>query len=272
MLEWDEFRTDLVCVYSCTNDKRERFLHCHAEYEIYYFLQGDVDYQVDGRHYRMKPESILLIPPDCLHGFINKSSQPYQRFAIHFSPKILDESERSLLLQDFTTPDKCYPKLAKDQTDMLTQSVMECRFLEEPLQKIALKTRIAALLLYIHQTLVPDKLNLLPGTDERIRNIVRYINNNLTEEIFLDDLVKKFNISKSHIGVLFRREMGTTVNRYLCLKRLIVARQKIQTGSSAQEAAYKAGFNDYSNFFRAYKSLFGAAPTFRDDSMPQGII
>jgi AraC-like DNA-binding protein len=32
-------------------------------------------------------------------------------------------------------------------------------------------------------------------------------------------------------------------------------------GCPAEEAAYKSGFNDYSNFYRAYKAFFGITPS-----------
>jgi AraC-like DNA-binding protein len=41
--------------------------------------------------------------------------------------------------------------------------------------------------------------------------------------------------------------------------------QEMRSGRGAEEAAYKAGFNDYSNFYRSYKSVFGIMPSDRAD-------
>jgi AraC-like DNA-binding protein len=60
---------------------------------------------------------------------------------------------------------------------------------------------------------------------------------------------------------MFRKETGTTVTQYIRIKRLVMARQEILKGCTADEAAYKAGFNDYSNFYRAYKAFFGIVPS-----------
>lgn len=35
-------------------------LHCHHSYEVYYFLDGDAEYLVEGRVYRPAPGSVLL--------------------------------------------------------------------------------------------------------------------------------------------------------------------------------------------------------------------
>jgi AraC-like DNA-binding protein len=45
------------------------------------------------------------------------------------------------------------------------------------------------------------------------------------------------------------------------MKRLGLARQEIARGGHPEEAAYSAGFKDYSNFFRAYKSFYGSSPS-----------
>jgi AraC-like DNA-binding protein len=58
-----------------------------------------------------------------------------------------------------------------------------------------------------------------------------------------------------------RQTTGTTVNHYIRIKRLGLARQEILLGASAQKAAYRMGFNDYSNFYRAYKSFYGGLPS-----------
>ncbi|MDR2095289.1 MAG: helix-turn-helix domain-containing protein [Treponema sp.] len=57
---------------------------------------------------------------------------------------------------------------------------------------------------------------------------------------------------------------GTTIHHYILLKRLTLVRQRIWNGYGVEEATYKAGFNDYSNFYRAYKSVFHIKPSVMD--------
>jgi AraC-like DNA-binding protein len=49
--------------------------------------------------------------------------------------------------------------------------------------------------------------------------------------------------------------------KYISAKRLEFARQEILNGARFGEAAYKAGFHDYTTFFRAYKSFYGCPPS-----------
>ena len=69
-----------------------------------------------------------------------------------------------------------------------------------------------------------------------------------------------FTISKNYLNTLFQKETDTTVNRYIREQRLYIAHEEIVAGKHAEEAAFTAGFNDYSTFYRAYKTHFGISP------------
>ena len=47
---------------------------------------------------------------------------------------------------------------------------------------------------------------------------------------------------------------------YLLRKRIAQAQQLLAEGASAQDAALKSGFRDYSAFYRAYLRIMGHSP------------
>jgi AraC-like DNA-binding protein len=256
----DILNSDLLYTWSSISDELGHKLHCHAEYEIYYFMQGDVEYRLEGHPYTLTPESLLLIPPNSVHGVTIKSKELHRRVSIHFLPELLDEAERTLLLEIFYAPHLYYPDLSKTKIGFLVQSVLDCKDMDGALQKAALKHRAISLLTCIYQLHLQNGASPAPR-DERIQAILKYLNINLDKPVSLDRLSEEFYISKNHLNVIFRRETGTTVNQYVRIKRLTLAQQEIWKGRTAEEAAYKVGFNDYSNFYRAYKALFGIMPS-----------
>jgi AraC-like DNA-binding protein len=260
MKEDDILTSDLLYVWSQYSDEVYQKIHCHAEYEIYYFIQGDIEYRIEGRHYIMAPESLLLIPPNCFHGVIVKSTEPYRRIAVHFRPELLDDTERPLLLGLFQAERMYYPELSNSGIGFLVQSIADCKNLEESLRAIAIKHRSIALLTHICN-IHSHKMTSSTPPDRRIQAVLRYVNGNLQRPITIEQLVDRFHISRNHLNILFRRETGTTIHHYILLKRLTLVRQEIWNGYGIEEAAYKAGFSDYSNFFRAYKTFFGDKPS-----------
>lgn len=72
--------------------------HRHAEPELYFGLEGEVDVMVNGHLHRLKPGVALFIPGDALHG-VPQAEQPvrwlytfakdaFPDIAYHFAPLV----------------------------------------------------------------------------------------------------------------------------------------------------------------------------------------
>ncbi|MDR0568420.1 MAG: AraC family transcriptional regulator [Spirochaetaceae bacterium] len=253
-------KSDSAYMWSSISDEPYHEIHCHSEYEIYYFMQGDVEYLIEGDRYSPSPVSLLLIPPNSMHGVTIRSAQLYWRASVHFLPELLAEDEQFLLTELFQGSCRYYPDVSPATMDFLFQEILDCKNMEDPLRKTALKCRITSLLTHVCRIHQQNKTPAEPK-DERIQAIRTYLNGNLQKNIALEELSRKFRISKNHLNVLFRREIGVTAMHYLRIKRLVFARQSMRQGLSAEDAAYTSGFNDYSNFYRAYRGFFGGKPS-----------
>jgi len=105
--------------------------------------------------------------------------------------------------------------------------------------------------------------------NERVVEILRYIDGHLTEDITIEGLAERFFLSRYHMMRLFREHTGLTIHSYLVDRRLMNARDLIGKGYGATEACYKAGFNSYCTFCRAFNKRFGMSPTGRSDKTLQ---
>ena len=103
----------------------------------------------------------------------------------------------------------------------------------------------------------------LPCDEERDigREIIDHINANLSNRISLEDISREVHMSPSQVSRIFRRLTGTSVYDYVLSKRLIIAQELISQGENATEAAQRAGFGDYSAFYRLCKKRLGVSPT-----------
>jgi AraC-like DNA-binding protein len=234
--------------------------HVHAGYEIIYVFSGDVEFYLEGYKYPFLSESLFLTPPDAFHGWKPLSPRLYHRVSIVFMPELFDRAEQSLFLKLFNTGSRFFPNTSSRNIIFYITALLECKDMEQSLQKIALKSRLVSLLSEI--TRLHSTQAIEPASnDKRIMGVLKYLGEHLREELSLENIARRFNISKNYLNLLFRQATGTTVNHYIRAKRLGLARQEILNGSDAQEAAYKVGFNDYSNFYRAYKAFYGSMPS-----------
>lgn len=90
--------------------------------------------------------------------------------------------------------------------------------------------------------------------------LFRFIHAHLLEEITLERLEEKFYISRCHIAREFKRQTGESVHQYIVKSRLDLCLSYIEQGLPITEVYKRSGFNDYNNFFRAFKKQYGMTP------------
>jgi AraC-like DNA-binding protein len=103
---------------------------------------------------------------------------------------------------------------------------------------------------------------MVQNEDELGARVIRYLNNNIDSDVSLDSLAKRFFVSKYYLCRAFKKHNGVSVHGYITHKRIMYAKQLIESGETASGAAYKVGFGDYSAFYRAYVKIVGKSPTF----------
>lgn len=263
------YNTDVVFHYleSIEHD-REFQTHFHDIYEIYYFVDGDADYFVEGKQYHLQPDSLLLLAPHAIHGVRVNSPEQYKRYTIHFNSKLIDIERRTFLLSAFSDSkhdgvhEIHFQNLRSFNLYPYLDALINCeklpRSLSEKLIPVQLEALLAKLVLMHHSLKNSDNSITLSKTAADVTN---YINQHITENITLDALCEKFYVSKVHLNRIFTKSIGTTVFEYIAYKRIALARQLLENGVPAKEAAAQVGYNDYSTFFRAYKKIIGSAPT-----------
>lgn len=94
-----------------------------------------------------------------------------------------------------------------------------------------------------------------------ISDCIEYINKNLSSIISIKKLSKKLNVSESALTHTFKKEMGISVHKYIQQKRLVYAKNLIESGEKPTTIFLDCGYNDYSAFYKAYCKMFGHSPS-----------
>ncbi|MDD2734978.1 MAG: helix-turn-helix domain-containing protein [Desulfuromonadaceae bacterium] len=107
-----------------------------------------------------------------------------------------------------------------------------------------------------------DAVQLHADLPEGLLKSVRYMNENLTERIYLDDLAKQAGTSKFHFCYNFKLHVGMTPMQFLTIRRIERAKILLRKGGlSITSVAYMIGFGDVSEFNRQFKKIAGLAPS-----------
>lgn len=233
--------------------------HYHKECEILYVVNGGLDFFIKGSMYHVVSDSLLLIPSNLTHERIYPLGKTSHRISIHFLPEMLSKTERDFFQNLFTKP-LYFLDVSRHDLNFFIRAVTECKLMETPLQEIAVKLRLKALISQI-QYLSSTKAVKPVVLDERITKVLTYLEKNFNKDISLDDLADRFYITKNHLNFLFHNTVGIPIKKYIIAKRLGFARKEILGGEHPTQVAYHAGFHDYPTFYRAYKIFYGISPS-----------
>ena len=91
--------------------------------------------------------------------------------------------------------------------------------------------------------------------------IIAYVNDRLDKDVSLEAVAKQFFVSKYYLCRAFKKYSGVSLHSYINHKRVMYAKQLIESGETAAVAAYKVGFGDYSAFYRTHIKILGVPPT-----------
>ena len=64
-------------------------MHAHERMEIFYFLSGCGAYLIEGTQYDLCAGDVLIMRHAEAHKLLIRPDEPYDRIAIHFSPRLL---------------------------------------------------------------------------------------------------------------------------------------------------------------------------------------
>lgn len=91
--------------------------------------------------------------------------------------------------------------------------------------------------------------------------VMAYVDGHLSLPLSLDELARRFFVSKFYLCRSFKAYAGESLHGYRTRRRVESACRLMASGETAASAAWKMGFGDYSAFYRACKKHCGCAPT-----------
>ena len=268
---------------------KEVALHHHDFYEVYFFLSGNVQYNIESRSYLLTPGDVLLISPMELHQpMFGPEQREYERIVLWIDKQFLEGL--SMPGQHFTA---CFDSSSPNHSNLLRPEGVQRQFLmflleqliqesgsQEPYQEICALSYLAQVLVLLNRLALQQRKEEPVATqDSTVYNVLGYINEHYNENLTLDELANRFFVSKYHLSREFQRLVGTSVHRYIVQKRLVMAKQMLSSGRPSSEVYQHCGFGDYSNFYRAFRAEYQISPkeyvlrlkssAYREDPLPK---
>ena len=248
-------------------------LHWHAELEIVVIKKGTGLISVDFEKRTVSSGDIVFIRPGQLHSIEQNGARKMEYENIILKPELLISGEADLCARQFITPLmkgelRCvtfltpavpgYPEIS----DCISRIDHLCEKRPDGYQ-LAVKGFLFQLvfLLLSHRQKKSTSPALQTKSLEKIKTILKYVEEHYAEHITIGDMAAITFYSKSHFMKFFKAHMGTGFIEYLNDYRLTIAERLLRTSdATVLEIAEKSGFDNLSYFNRMFKRKYGQSP------------
>jgi AraC family transcriptional regulator len=256
----------------CTSGPRDRaFEEQHRRFSIAMVLAGSFQYRGSNASRRpaelMTPGSLLLGSPGQYFECSHEHAAGDRCISFRYSPEYFEQIAGDAGARKGKP---AFPVLKVSPVRNLTPLLARaCAFLEETPSSICdfhvaweeLGIELAAIAGKLANAVSTRSGAALPSAIARVTDVVRTIEDHLGTPLPLARLARESRLSPYHFLRIFEQVTGVTPHQYIRRMRLREAAIRLSTGrEKVLDLALDCGFNDPSNFCRAFVEELGATP------------
>ena len=241
--------------------------HVLPFHEIFYLSSGECTSFIDHNIYKFGKGDLVIVPGGCLHKTIYTGKGIHERIVISFRQEITDWIKEQIgaeYLKNCMVPGVInIPEKRRNYVDSLLDKLMFENDTPDILSTAFIKAGLVELLLFIIRcTEYEDNVIKEIDVDNRkIQEVATYIFEHYTENILLEDVADKFDMSKSFLSKRFKTATGFGFKEYIINLRIQNAcRLLLETNKSITDIAFECGFNDSNYFGDSFRKIKGISP------------
>ena len=219
-------------------------------------LSGRQTVAVDFREISIEEQQALIIAPGQVHGAIGNPSD--SGFIIVFPPESISESEIQLI-EEYSLRTKAISLNDADYKDVTTLYEM---LLHRGDKTTEVEYSIASTIKSIILQQISNEENDTPNRYVRlVIELRKLLKTNIAHEKSSSAYADMMNISGVYLNEAVNFVTGMSTTNYIISFALLSAkRDMVYTNLSAQEIAFRLGYEDYSYFSRLFRKHVGVSP------------
>ena len=99
------------------------------------------------------------------------------------------------------------------------------------------------------------------SSEDPVEEVTRYVHEHISQDIKRSDLAEHVHLNIDYLSRIFKREKGVTLNDYIILEKMNVAKNLLTTTRlPVSLIAVKVGYSNFSYFSKIYKKVHGCTP------------
>lgn len=277
----------IVYLYVNKDDDLKSWINDKENCKLIIIKRGNGLAQINKKIYVLTTSTIIVLRPDC--EFLLKRNDKLNAQVLYFKPQVVNDNLThqkllsacinnkdligSTLYQDimllniyyneekdfspvFTSLPSSHIKIQSlfdkiyDELNNQTDTFWPCRS----------RSFFIELLFFINSSLKHADKGFSDDKN-KAAEIIEYLNENISEKIVLDDILKKFLINRNELNKIFHDACNTTCIEYLLHLRMDLSILLLKgTDLPVSEIAERTGYNDASYFIKAFKKYTKMTP------------
>jgi AraC-like DNA-binding protein len=222
--------------------------HWHEFYEIEYILSGSGKVYINDKVYDLLPNTLLFLSPVDFEKI--QVEEPISVINLAFSNEIISSKVISLL----PLGSVIYNYSDTILRLLLDEAVINDQWFYNKYMRLV-------------NCILIDVVRDFSKSNEAMENspvlkAINYMHLYFKTPITLEQISNHVGLAPTYFSSIFTKKMKTSFKAYLSSLRLnYAANLLIISDLSTTEICYASGFNDFSNFSRAFKQKFSVSPT-----------
>jgi len=215
--------------------------HSHHFNQVVIPLRGSIEVSLDGRNGEISVGHSVVIKKNVVHSFRTSNDSRFLVADLHDLPFASET-----LTNPFATLSiafRSYCLFAQDQLDSPSDNELQQGMIDIFKRLLSLQ-------------------EFRPNIDQRIVRVLAHIENNINKDFKLTELASISCLSVSQFKVLFEKNIGKPVGRYILMLRMERARALlVRTDKPINIIASSTGYTDQSAFSRRFRDFYGISPS-----------
>lgn len=239
--------------------------HIHPEYELYFLLAGERRYFIDGEIYNIAPGNLVVVPGNAIHQTYAFHQKGYERYVLYFAEESLSDIRRTLGEEVFSRfsslgcvqfPPEQVIKMRERFEKLFTEEARGDEF------SLAMKRSLLGEIVVSTLRYGVKKERTAGESEDKIQLAARYIAENFSEPLTLEDAARMSCMEKTYFSKRFKALTGINFSSYLTQLRLAAARELLlNTDMNISVIASHTGFSGSNYFGDVFLRVYGMSPT-----------
>ena len=241
--------------------------HWHDELELFVLDSGEVEVELNGKHFLFSKGEGCFVNQDVLHSFEAKTKEAKFRSFV-FQPSFVSGMTGSVFDLNYISPllnsgvpflvfERKNSSLYFEAFDTAFQACVQ----EKSGYEFQLRNALSQIVLYCLQRKEASGKIENHRINQRVKSMMLWIDEHLEDEIEIAMIAEHSGLCARECQRCFEKVLSTSPMEYVRQKRIVKAAQLLQqTEMPIVEIAYRLHFASSSHFSKVFREMTGCTP------------